>query len=117
MGAASEHRGNRAIRRQIEEEQANDPHLSCRQTIRSLQAENDGLRQVARENKTLAAELAKARGLIERLRAENAVLKDEKRRFVATVDACKRHITIAGNASRKYAIALVKSQLHKARLI
>ena len=117
MGAASEHRGNRAIRRQIEEEQANDPHLSCRQTIRSLQAENDGLRQIARENKALAAELAKAKGLIERLRAENVVLKGEKWRFIATVDAWKRHITIVGNASKKYAVALVKLQLEKARLI
>lgn len=117
MGAASEHRGNRAIRRQIEEEQASDPHLSCRQAISHLQAENDRVRQAVRENETLAAELTKAKGLIDRLRAENTVLKDEKRRVAATVEACKRHITVAGNASKKYAVALVKSQLEKARLL
>lgn len=117
MGAAAEHRGNKAIREGIEREQTDDPHYGCNQAINYLQAENRGLKDRLNEMVKLEDELRRAKMKINLLRAEIAVLKDEKARFIATVDACKRHITIATNHSRKYAVGIVKAQLQKARLI
>ena len=62
-------------------------------------------------------DIEKANALIESLRAENLVLKDEKKRFVSTIDNCNKHISICGNAHKKYGVAFVKSQIIKARLI
>ena len=62
-------------------------------------------------------ELVRARALIARLRAENEVLRDEKRRFAGTVESVKRHISIAGNPSKKWAVMLVKKHLEKAKLL
>lgn len=73
--------------------------------------------QGMRDLEKTKAELQKAQRLIALLRAENQVLKDEKSRFISTVDACKHHISISGNLAKKYAVCLVKSQLEKARLI
>jgi len=63
------------------------------------------------------SDLERAKSLIARLRAENQVLKDEKRRFVVTVSGCRHHIGIAGNATRKWVIGIVLAQLEKARLL
>lgn len=117
MGAAAEHRGNRAIREGIEREQHEDPHYGCNQAINYLQAENRELKDRIKGGEYLAERLIQANALIERLRAENAVLKDEKARFISVVEGCKRHISVAGNCHKKYGVALVKSQLQKARLI
>lgn len=106
MGARKESRDLQHFR----EAQPEDIHLHCRTIEAGLLAENANLRkQVINHNQALM--------LIERLRAENRVLKDEKRRFVETVENCKRHISIVGNPTKKYAVALVKNQLQKARLI
>lgn len=62
-------------------------------------------------------DLSFANNLIARLRAENQVLKDEKKRFVSTIENCKKHISICGNAHKKYGVAFVKSQIIKSRLL
>lgn len=64
-----------------------------------------------------AKDLKRAQALIARLRAENEMLRLEKKRFAGVVEAAKRHISIAGNPMKKYAVCLVKAQLEKARLI
>lgn len=63
-----------------------------------------------------AKDLEQANKLIARLRAENTVLKDDRARMWGVVDATRRHISIAGNAHKKYGVALVASQLRKAGL-
>jgi hypothetical protein len=62
-------------------------------------------------------ELARAKALIARLRAENAVLKDEKKCIISYIDSLKRHISIAGNAHKKWAVTFVKTQLQKRFLL
>lgn len=120
MGAGARQRGDRAIRQRIADEATETvcverAYLSglCSQVARYEKAADDAKRR---------ADIAegyrrRADALIARLRAENAVLKAERRRFIGTVDAAKRHISIAGNAQKKWAVTLVKAQLEKARLI
>jgi len=62
-------------------------------------------------------DLVRAKALIDRLRAENEVLKAEKRRFATVCDETRRHISVAGNPHKKWAVTFVKIQLQKARLI
>lgn len=62
-------------------------------------------------------DLARAKALIARLRAENEALKAEKKLFVSVVDSTRRHISVAGNSHKKWAVLLVKKRLEKARLI
>jgi hypothetical protein len=62
-------------------------------------------------------DLIKAKMLIERLRAENEVLKAEKRNFFSEFDNIKRHICIAGNSHRKYGVTFAKVRMQKLRLI
>lgn len=65
-------------------------------------------------------ELERAQALIARLRAENAVLKDEnavlkdeKKCILSCIDDLKRHICIAGNTHKKWAVTFVKTQIKK----
>lgn len=109
MGAAKENRDLKHLRESLASEQKDD-HYSCRQIEAQLQRDLDN----AKIDRT---ELARSRALIERLRAENQVLRDEKRKFMEVVENCKRHISVAGNCHKKYGVALVKSQLQKGRLI
>ena len=120
MGAGAGQRGDRVIRQRLADESA--------ETVSVQRGYLDGLyRQVAKhdaaaEDATARAEkaeedLRRANMLIARLRAENEVLKSEKRRFIGVVDGAKRHISVAGNAQKKWAVTLVKAQLEKARLI
>lgn len=62
-------------------------------------------------------ELERAQALIARLRAENAVLKDEKKCILSCIDDIKRHISIAGNTHKKWAVTFVKTQLQKRFLL
>lgn len=120
MGAGARQRGDRVIRQRIADEAA--------ETVSVERGYLSGLcSQVARYEKAAEAakrraddaeeDLRRADALIARLRAENEVLKSEKRRFIGVVDAAKRHIAIARNAHKKWAVTLVKAQLEKARLI
>ena len=108
MGAAKENRDKKHFRDSLY--QQNDVHYSCRQIEAQLQQDLD-------KAKVDKSDLARSLALIERLRAENQVLRDEKRKFMEVVEMCKRHISVAGNCHKKYGVALVKSQLQKARLI
>jgi hypothetical protein len=120
MGAGARQRGDRVIRQRFTDEAA--------ETVNVERAYLSGLySQVARYEKAAEAakrradtaeeDLRRAKALIARLRAENEVLKSEKRLFIGVVDAAKRHIAIAGNTHKKWAVTLVKAQLEKARLI
>lgn len=116
----SRQRGDRVIRQRFTDEAAETvsverAYLSglCSQVARYEKAAEDAKRRAD----TAEEDLCRAKALIARLRAENEVLKAEKRRFIGTVDATKRHISIAGNAHKKWAVTLVKAQLEKARLI
>ena len=109
MGAAKENRDLKHFRESLASEQK-DAHYSCRQIEAQLQQDLD-------KAKVDKSDLARSLALIERLRAENQVLRDEKRKFMEVVEMCKRHISVAGNCHKKYGVALVKSQLQKARLI
>ena len=62
-------------------------------------------------------DLKRAKALIERLRAENEVLKLERKAITSLVQSLKRHNSIAGNAHKKWAVAFVANKLSKARLI
>lgn len=111
MGARKEKRDLDHFRKSLDlEQEEGREQREIREIMSSFQ--ND-----ARNSFSLRIELDKARALIERLRAENQVLKDERKRFIEVVENCKRHITIVGNPLKKYAVALVKSQLQKASLI
>ena len=120
MGAGARQRGDRAIRQRIADEAAESvsverAYLSglCSQVVRYEKAAEEAKRRAD----TTEEDLRRAKALIARLRAENEALKAEKRRFISTVDAAKRHISIAGNTQKKWAVTLVKAQLKKARLI
>ena len=117
MGARKEARDAKYMRDELAREQEADPHSSCLRIEAQMQDKIFRLEEKLQESEALKAELMKAKGLIARLRAENQVLRDEKKLFLRTVDNCKRHIAISGNAARKYAVCLVKSQLEKARLL
>lgn len=62
-------------------------------------------------------ELKRADALIARLRAENEVLKRERKAILSLVHGLKRHISIAGNHQKKWAVAFVSSKIAAARLI
>lgn len=120
MGAAATQRGNRVIRQRISDESSEAvsverAYLSglYAQVARYEAAAEDAQKRV----QSAEYELRRANALISRLRAENEVLKDEKRLFVGVVNSTKHHIAVAGNAHKKWAVTLVKSQLEKARLI
>ena len=120
MGAAAGQRGAAVIRQRFEDEAdalvpVQKRHLNdlyTRLARYEAAADNEKASAVS-----AADELRRAQLLIARLRAENSVLRAEKQRFIGAVDACKRHISIAGNAHKKWAVAFVKSQLIKARLV
>jgi hypothetical protein len=62
-------------------------------------------------------ELVRANALIERLRAENQVLKDEKVKFFSVLQSLKRHILVSGNIHKKWAIFFAITKLRQAKLI
>jgi hypothetical protein len=109
MGAGAGQRGAKVIREQIEAE-GQELITVRRDHLDSLTAE------ITRLSST-QTDLRRARALIARLRSENQVLRDEKRKFLAVVAATRRHISIAGNTQKQWVVGLVKSQLEKARLI
>ena len=120
MGAGARQRGDRVIRQRFTDEvdesvSVERAYLSglCSQVARYEKAAEDTKRRAD----TAEEDLRRADALIARLRAENEVLKSEKRRFIGVVDAAKRHIAIAGNTHKKWAVMFVKTQLEKARLI
>ena len=120
MGAGARQRGDRVIRQRIADEATETVNVEraylsglYTQVSRFESAADDA----ARRAEAAEEDLRRAKALIARLRAENEVLKSEKRRFIGTVDATKRHISVAGNAQKKWAVTLVKAQLEKARLI
>lgn len=120
MGAGASQRGDRVIRQRIADEAA-ETVIVERAYLNGLYSQVARYEKAAEEAKRRAdsaeEDLRRAKALIARLRAENEALKSEKRRFVVTVDAARRHILIAGNAHKKWAVTFVKAQLEKARLI
>lgn len=120
MGAGARQRGDSVIQQRIAGEAAETVSVAraylsglCSQVARYEKAAEEEKRR----GDTAEKELHRATMLIARLRAENEVLKAEKRRLISTVDATKRHISITGNVQKKWAVTLVKAQLEKARLI
>lgn len=120
MGAGARQRGDRVIRQRIADEAVETVNMEraylsglCSQVARYEKAAEDAKRRAD----AAEGDLHRAQALIARLRAENEVLKSEKRRFIGVVDAAKRHIAIAGNAHKKWAVTLVYSMLEKARLL
>lgn len=120
MGAGARQRGDMVIRRRFDDE-ANEVVSVKRSSLNGLhnkaqiyeeKAEKCNIRANNAEN-----ELYKAKLLIERLRIENKILKEEKKLFINTVNETKHCIDIDGNPARKYAIALVVSRLNNTRLI
>ena len=120
MGAGASQRGDKAIRQRIADEAAEQVCVD-RAYLNGLYAQvaqYDAAAEAAKlSSESIGEDLRRAKALISRLRAENDVLKDEKRRFISTVDATKRHIAVAGNPQKKWAVTLVKAQLIKARLL
>ena len=120
MGAGATQRGDNAIRQGLADEASRTVTVDqgylnglYAQVARHEAAATDSKNALAR----IKSELARATALVARLRAENQVLKDEKTRFMSVVDSTRRHISIAGDTKKKWAVSLVKSQLEKARLI
>lgn len=120
MGAGAGQRGDRVIRRRIADEAeeivvVTRAHLNwlCSQVARHEAALQDTKRRADKTDD----DLRRANALIARIRAENEALKAERRRIISVIDATKRHISIAGNHHKKWAVAFVKSKLEKARLI
>jgi hypothetical protein len=109
MGAAAGQRGAKVIREQIESE-GQELITVRRDHLDDLTAEITRL-------SSAQSDLRRAKALIARLKAENQVLRDEKRKFMEVVVATRRHISIAGNAQKKWAVGLVRAELEKARLI
>jgi hypothetical protein len=109
MGAAAGQRGSKIIREQIEAE-GQELITVRRDHLNDLTAEITRLSSVQ-------SDLRRAKALIGRLKAENEVLRDEKRKFMEVVTSTRRHISIAGNAQKQWVVGLVKAQLEKARLI
>lgn len=120
MGAAAGQRGDRVIRQRIADEASVLVTVQQRH-LNDLCARATRFEDAAKDAKSLAhsaaEDLRRAKALIARLRAENAALKAEKRSVVGVLDACKRHISVAGNPHKKWAVTFVKSQLMKARLL
>ena len=110
MGAAARQRGDKVIRDQAKPEKItiNSEYVS------RLEA---AVNNLIADKRKLQHDIEKARLKIEKLRAENKVLKDEKKRFFETVRETKRHISVSGFAGRKWVVSLILSRLEKARLI
>ena len=118
MGAAARQRGDRLIQQQLAENEI----VSIRRSyLCRLESDLLRLEKLSKELGDSAdaqkEQLRHADAFIARLRAENQVLKAEKSRLFGVVDAMKRHVSIAGNPQKKWAVSFVKSQLEKARLI
>ncbi|MBI9081887.1 MAG: hypothetical protein JEY79_19375 [Pseudodesulfovibrio sp.] len=111
MGAASEHRGNMAIRNEL----LSDCYTSVRRSY--LSQLEQSIRNHTETEESLKAEIARARALIARLRAEKAVLKNEQAAFVRCITDAKKHPLIVKDAKRKYAVCLVSAKLRNAKLI
>lgn len=110
MGAAARQRGDKVIRDQAKPEKIT---VDSEYVSRLEMAVNN----LIADKRKLQHDIKKARLKIERLRAENSVLKDEKKRFFETVRDTKRHISVSGNTQKKWTVSLVLSRLEKARLI
>ena len=110
MGAAARQRGDKVIRDQATTEEIT---ISSEYVARLEVAVNN----LISDKRELQDSVKKSRLKIERLRAENKVLKDEKKRFFETVRETKRHISVSGFAGRKWVVSLILSRLEKARLI
>ena len=110
MGAAARQRGDKAIMDQAKPEKIT---ISSEYISRLEVAVNN----LISDKRKLQDSIEKAQLKIERLRAENSVLKDEKKRFFETVRETKRHISVSGFAGRKWVVSLILSRLEKARLI
>ena len=110
MGAAARQRGDKVIRDQAKPESIT---INSEYVARLEMAVNN----LIADKRKLQHDIKKARLKIERLRAENSVLKDEKKRFVETIRDTKRHISVSGNTQKKWTVSLVLSRLEKARLI
>lgn len=120
MGTGARQRGDRLIQQQIADDTTETVNVE-RSYLSGLYAQvarhEKAAEAAKRRAKTAEESLRRAELLIARLRAEIKVLKSEKLRFIDVVDAAKRHIAIAGNVQKKWAVALVKAQLAKARLL
>ena len=119
MGAGAAQRGSRVIRRQLEDEQnrvvqVRASHLSDLASRASLAEDQAGAYKMEFEN--TARELARAKNLIARLRAENTTLKQERKEMIEVVQATKRHPMCAKRLV-KYGVALVGAKLRNARLL
>lgn len=68
MGATKENRDNKAICAAIESEYANDPHRVCKDIEYRMRYELDDLRERVKSANQDRADLAKAKGLIDRRR-------------------------------------------------
>ena len=110
MGAAARQRGDKVIRDQATPEEIT---ISSEYISRLEVAVNN----LISDKRELQNSMERARLKIERLRAENKVLKDEKKRFFETVRNTKKHISVSCNSQKKWTVSLVLSRLEKARLI
>ena len=110
MGAAARQRGDKVIRDQAKPEMIT---VSSEYVSRLEVAVNN----LIIDKRKLQNDIKKSRLKIERLRAENSVLKAEKELFFETVRETKRHISVSGNTQKKWTVSLVLSRLEKARLI
>ena len=110
MGAAARQRGDKAIRDQAKPEKItiNSEYVSRLEVA---------INNLIADKRELQNSMERARLKIERLRAENKVLKDEKKRFFETVRNTKKHISVSCNSQKKWTVGLVLSRLEKARLI
>lgn len=97
MGAAASQRGNKAIRQQIESEYNNRQYGQAYVDSLNyeLQTTRAAYERQSAEVASIGAELDKARDLINRLRAERNVLRDELQR--------ERTIKAIHNSARKAA--------------
>ena len=118
MGAAARQRGDKLIREQL----SSDEIVSVRRSFLSYM-ESDllqlelAIQELQGVVESKDRDLHRARSLIDRLRTENQVLKAEKKRLFGVVDATKKHLSVAYNPQKKWAVAFVKAQLEKAKLI
>ena len=120
MGAGSRQRGDKSIRQVISDESTEITNIN-REYLSRLYADisrnEKALENAKYQIKTIQEDLRRANALIDRLRAEANVLKDEKKKFISIVDETKRLISVSGNCHKKWAVTLVKSRLEKAGLI
>lgn len=62
-------------------------------------------------------DLARAKNLVKRLRAELQVMRDERKKFVSVVKDTKHNISVAQNNKARWTVALILTKLEHARLI